>query len=165
MTTPRSIGLVATIVGLSLFAQAAGGQLSPPKIEATLGKKIVQGADPWEYTFRGAIEDSTENRQGAVGGLIENLGEERRSPDLWAGKDKYKHFLLSGFWSGFSYLLCHRHLEYSQEKSLLISGGVVFSLGVTKEIRDGFQPDNRFSYKDLVFDIVGIGCGLFIASR
>ncbi|MFQ5868401.1 MAG: hypothetical protein ACE5JC_00715 [Candidatus Zixiibacteriota bacterium] len=165
MTTPRSIGLVATIVGLSLFAQVAGGQLSPSKIEATLGKKVAQRADPWEYTFRGAIEDSTENRQGDVGGLIENFQAERKTPDLWVGKDKCRHFLLSGFWSGFSYLLCHRHLEYSEEKSLLISGGVVFSLGVTKEIRDGFQPDNRFSYKDLLFDVVGIGCGLFLASR
>jgi uncharacterized protein YfiM (DUF2279 family) len=159
------VRLILVVVGLSLFAQAARGQLSPLKIQAALQKKIVQGADLWEYTFRGAIEDSTENRQGAVGGLIENLGEERRSPDLWAGKDKCKHFLLSGFWSGFGYLLCHRHFEHSEGESSLISGGIVLSLGVTKEIRDGFQPDNRFSYKDLVFDIVGIGCGLFIASR
>jgi len=165
MTTPRSIGLVATIVGLSLFAQAAGGQLSPLKIEGALQKKIVQGADPWEYTFRGAIEDSTENRQGDVGGLIENLRAERKTPDLWAGKDKYRHFLLSGFWSAFSYLLCHRHFDYSEEKSLLLSGGVVLSLGLSKEVRDGFQADNRFSYKDLVFDVVGAGCGLFLASR
>jgi uncharacterized protein YfiM (DUF2279 family) len=159
------VRLILVVVGLSLFAQAARGQLSPLKIQAALQKKIVQGADPWEYTFRGALEDSTENRQGAVGGLIENLGEERRSPDLWAGKDKCKHFLLSGFWSAFGYLLCHRHFEHSEGESSLISGGIVLSLGVTKEIRDGFQPDNRFSYKDLVFDIVGIGCGLFIASR
>ena len=165
MTTPRSIGLVATIVGLSLFAQVAGGQLSPPKIEAALQKKIVQGAAPWEYTFRGAIEDSTENCHRDLGTLIKAEREEKKSPDLWAGKDKYKHFLLSGFWSGFSYLLCHRHFNYSEEKSLLLSGGVVLSLGLSKEVRDGFQADNRFSYKDLLFDVVGIGCGLFIASR
>lgn len=165
MTTPRSIGLVATIVGLSLFAQAAGGQLSPPKIEAALQKKIVQGAAPWEYTFRGAIEDSTENRHRDLGTLIKAEREEKKSPDLWAGKDKCKHFLLSGFWSGFSYLLCHRHFNYSEEKSLLLSSGVVLSLGLSKEVRDGFQADNRFSYKDVLFDVVGIGCGLFIASR
>lgn len=165
MATPRSIGLVATIVGLSLFSQAALGQTSCGKIETLLVRQITQPPDARQDAFRGALEDSTENRQGAVGGLIENLGEERRSPDLWAGKDKCKHFLLSGFWSGFGYLLCHRHFNYSEEKSLLLSGGVVLSLGLSKEVRDGFQADNRFSYKDLVFDIVGIGCGLFIASR
>lgn len=165
MTTPRPIGLVSTIVGLSLFAQVAGGQLSPPKIETTLRKKIVQGAAPWEYTLRGAIEDSTESRHRDLGTLIKAEREEKKSPDLWAGEDKYKHFLLSGFWSGFSYLLCHRHFEYSEGESSLISGGIVLSLGVTKEIRDGFQPDNRFSYKDLLFNVVGIGCGLFLASR
>ena len=47
----------------------------------------------------------------------------------------------------------------------MISGGIVFSLGVTKEIRDSFQPDNRFSYRDLLFDLAGVGCGLLVASR
>ena len=163
--TARHIGLSVVIAGLSLFAQVASGQVSPLEIERALQQKIVQGADPWEYTFRGAIEDSTAKRHRDLSTLVKTEREEEKSPDLWVGKDKCRHFLLCGFWSAFGYLLCHRHLDYSEEKSLLISGGVVSSLGVTKEIRDAFQPDNRFSYKDLVFDAIGVGCGLFIASR
>lgn len=165
MMAARHIELVFVIVGLCLSTQTALGQTCHKEIETLLVRQIIQPPEAGQYAFRGAVEDSIENRHRALGTLIKAEGEEKKSPDLWAGEDKYKHFLLSGFWSGFGYLLCHRHFEYPEEKSLLISGGVVFSLGVTKEIRDGFQPDNRFSYKDLVFDIVGIGCGLFIASR
>jgi uncharacterized protein YfiM (DUF2279 family) len=153
------------VVGMSFFSQAVLGQTSCGKIETLLARQITQPPGAGQYVFRGAVEDSTESRHGDLSSLISAEEQEEKSPDLWVGKDKCKHFLLCGFWSAFGYLLCHRHFDCSQEKSLLISGGAVFSSGVTKEIRDSFQPDNRFSYKDLVFDVVGVGCGLFIASR
>lgn len=165
MIAARSIGLVATIVGLSLFTQATLAQTSYGKIETLLAKQLVLPPDAGQYALGGTVEDSVRNIPGEVSSLMRNLPEERKTADLWTGKDKCRHFLLSGFWSGFGYLLSHRHFDYSEEKSLLLSGGVVLSLGLSKEVRDGFQADNRFSYKDLVFDVIGIGCGLFLASR
>lgn len=153
------------VVGLSLFSQAVLGQTSCGKIETLLARQITQAPGASKYAFRGAVKDSTESRLGELSTLIRDEQQEKKSPDLWVGKDKCRHFLLCGFWSAFGYLVCHRHLEYSEKKSLLLSGGAVFSSGVTKEIRDALQPDNRFSYKDLIFDVVGVGCGLFIASR
>jgi uncharacterized protein YfiM (DUF2279 family) len=39
-----------------------------------------------------------------------------------------------------------------------------FSLGLGKEIYDHRKPSNRFSYKDLTADIVGIVIGVIIVS-
>lgn len=165
MITARSIGLVAAVVGLSLCSQTALAQTSYGKIETLLAKQLVLPPDAGQYALGGTVEDSVRNIQGEVSSLMRNLPEERKAPDLWMGKDKYRHFVLSGFWSGFGYLLSHRHFKSSERNSVLFTGGMVFSLGIAKEIRDGFQPENRFSYKDLVFDVIGIGCGLFLASR
>ncbi len=135
-----------------------------PEIEDLLKKQIAQEADLRQYDFGGASRDSIEKPRLDLNVSREDSNEQDWR-DRWWSTDKYRHFLLSGFWAGFGYLLCNRHFEYPRGKSLVISGGVVFSFGLTKEIRDGLQPGNRFSYKDLVFDFAGVGCGLFIASR
>lgn len=153
---------VAVIGALWFSVETASGQLPALTIETLMERRAsIYTALREEYLAVNS-GDSAE-----VGNLDLNSGRElqRKRPDRWMGKDKCKHFLLSGFWSGLGYLLSRRHFENTEETSLYLSGGIVFSLGVTKEIRDSFQPDNRFSYRDLVFDLAGMGCGLLVASR
>ena len=153
---------VAIIGSLWFSVQTASGQLSALTIET-----LMEGQVSAYTTPRGDHLGVNSGDSAGDGGLNLNSGREvqAKRPDRWMGRDKCKHFLLSGFWSGLGYLLSRRHFENTEGTSLQISGGIVFSLGVTKEIRDSFQPDNRFSYRDLLFDLAGVGCGLLVASR
>jgi uncharacterized protein YfiM (DUF2279 family) len=85
--------------------------------------------------------------------------------DKWWGKDKVKHFVLSAFLAGVSYKIYHNKLHNRKEHSLYFSSGFTFSLGLGKEIYDETRPQKKFSYKDLVYDLLGIGVGLLIATR
>ena len=85
--------------------------------------------------------------------------------DKWWGKDKAKHFLLSAFLAGASYKIYHDQLNNKKENSLYFSTGFSLSPGLGKEIYDETRPQKKFSYKDLIYDILGIGVGLLIVTR
>ena len=85
--------------------------------------------------------------------------------DKWWGKDKARHFLVSAFLAGTCYKIYHNQLHNKKEHSLYFSTGFTLSLGLGKEIYDDTRPQKKFSYKDLVYDIMGIGVGLLIVTR
>ncbi len=85
--------------------------------------------------------------------------------DKWLGWDKFGHFFISGFLSGTSYSIYHKSFNNDKESSILFSSSFTLSLGVGKEINDMKKPQNKFSYKDLIFDLMGISFGLIIASN
>ena len=85
--------------------------------------------------------------------------------DKWWGKDKAKHFLVSAFLAGACYKIYHNQWHNKKEHSLYFSTGFTLSLGLGKEIYDNTRPRNKFSYKDLIYDLLGIGVGLFIVTR
>ena len=85
--------------------------------------------------------------------------------DKWWGKDKAKHFLVSAFLTGACYKIYHNQWHNKKEHSLYFSTGFTLSLGLGKEIYDNTRPRNKFSYKDLIYDLLGIGVGLFIVTR
>jgi len=85
--------------------------------------------------------------------------------DRWLAWDKVEHFGISAFLSATSYEIFRDFYHNNQESSLYFSSALTFSLGVGKEIYDEKRPNGRFSYKDLVADILGIGLGLWIATR
>lgn len=84
--------------------------------------------------------------------------------DSWFSRDKVHHFLTSAFLSGTGYYFLREEQNYSNKLSQ--QGGFCFSisLGLVKEIRDGFKPQNAFSVKDLVADILGTLVGIAIVS-
>lgn len=84
--------------------------------------------------------------------------------DSWFGRDKVHHFLTSAFLSGVGYYFLHEEQNISSVKSQY--GGFCFSisLGLVKEVRDGFKPQNAFSVKDLVADILGTVVGIVLVS-
>jgi uncharacterized protein YfiM (DUF2279 family) len=65
--------------------------------------------------------------------------------DRWLAWDKVKHFGVSAYFSAISYKIFRDFYHNREESSLYFSGG--------------------FTYKDLVADILGIGLGLWIATR
>jgi uncharacterized protein YfiM (DUF2279 family) len=85
--------------------------------------------------------------------------------DRWLAWDKLEHFGVSAFLSTFSYEVYHDFYNNNEESSLCFSCGLTFSLGLGKEICDDKRPEGRFSYKDLVADVLGIAAGLWIATR
>ena len=85
--------------------------------------------------------------------------------DKWLGWDKAEHFLISGFLAGSSYSIYHKSFDNDNKSSIYFASIFSLSIGVGKEISDMRTPKDKFSYKDLIFDILGISAGLFIASH
>ncbi len=71
--------------------------------------------------------------------------------DKWLSNDKFKHFFVS-------YIIYSASYEITNKENSAI---ITFSIGVSKEIYDGFRKE-KFSYKDLIWDILGISFGLFL---
>jgi len=71
--------------------------------------------------------------------------------DAWFSKDKFKHFFTS-------YIIYSVFYEVESKKT---SSLITFSIGLSKEIYDGFRKE-KFSYKDLFWDVFGISFGLFL---
>ena len=84
--------------------------------------------------------------------------------DSWFGRDKVHHFLTSALLSGVGYYFLREEQSYSNRFSQQGGFGFSISLGLAKEIRDGFKPQNAFSVKDLVADILGTLVGIAIVS-
>lgn len=85
--------------------------------------------------------------------------------DKWLGWDKAGHFLISGFLAGSSYSIYHKSFNNDRESSIYFASILTLSLGVGKEMSDMKKPKDKFSYKDIIFDVLGISAGLFIASH
>ncbi len=85
--------------------------------------------------------------------------------DKWFAWDKVEHLGVSAFLSGVSYSVFRDFYNNKKESSVYFSVTLTFNLGLGKELYDKKTPQGRFSYKDLVADIVGIGLGLLIATR
>ena len=85
--------------------------------------------------------------------------------DKWFARDKAEHLAVSAFLSGVSCSI-FRDFYYNKEKSSVgLSAILTFSAGLGKELYDVRAPGGKFSYKDLVADALGIGLGLWIATR
>ena len=78
--------------------------------------------------------------------------------DSWFGVDKIKHFFISAFIESVSYsTLQAAHVK--RKPALTGAIGVTAAIGVAREIHDRKKSGNRFSYKDLTWDALGIGAG------
>jgi uncharacterized protein YfiM (DUF2279 family) len=86
-------------------------------------------------------------------------------PDRWFAWDKAEHLGVSAFLSGVSYSVFRDFYHNDEESSMYFSATLTLGLGLGKELHDSKRPGGRFSYKDLLADILGIGLGLLIASR
>ena len=85
--------------------------------------------------------------------------------DKWLGWDKAGHFLISGFLAGSSYAIYHKSFNNDRESSIYFASIFSLSLGAGKELSDMKKPKDKFSYKDIIFDILGTSAGIIIASQ
>ncbi len=85
--------------------------------------------------------------------------------DKWFAWDKGEHLGVSAFLSGVSYSVFRDFYYNKKESSVYFSASLTFSAGLGKEFYDKKAPEGKFSYKDLVADILWIGLGLWIATR
>ncbi len=81
--------------------------------------------------------------------------------DEWLGSDKVKHF-------GASLLLVmlgsKELLVFDRSASSMSAVGSALLVGFVKEVIDDLKPNNIFSLKDLVADLLGIGLAVFLLS-
>jgi len=85
--------------------------------------------------------------------------------DKWFAWDKVEHLGVSAFLSGVSYSVFRDFYYNKKESSVYFSASLTFSAGLGKEFYDLKAHQRRFSYKDLAADILGVGLGLWIATR
>lgn len=81
--------------------------------------------------------------------------------DPWISEDKFYHFTATSLIVGSTYHLLYCRLNMDEEKGRIASIGVAISVSILKELYD-LKRKRHFSWKDLVYDILGIGAGYFI---
>lgn len=87
---------------------------------------------------------------------------EKTQPDRWLALDKLQHLLISAHLSLYTYKVSLESYDNTPPTARAQAVGLVISIGIGKELMDRHKPDDRFSYKDLIADALGIGLGLFI---
>lgn len=80
----------------------------------------------------------------------------------WFTHDKFSHFTTSTFLYCWNYKVLHNGCNLNRSSSSTISFSFVSLIGLGKEIIDSRQPNNKFSYKDLIYDLSGNFLGLII---
>ena len=85
--------------------------------------------------------------------------------DDWFGEDKVHHAVMSfmlTWWGTMTHDLMHDH---GSNQDIRAGVGFSITLGLAKEIRDSRMPKNRFSWKDIVADLLGIGMAVLLLNR
>lgn len=77
--------------------------------------------------------------------------------DEWMGTDKFLHFGASALLDTACYWTLREGVHLEKADTLVISAFATLSLGVAKEVYD-----EKFSEKDLVWDILGTGFGTIL---
>ena len=82
--------------------------------------------------------------------------------DSWISADKGYHVIGSMMTTTLIGQFGLRGLEMNRRDAKYMAVGASLALGVTKEIYDAKKPGNRFSWKDLAADGVGIIIGVLL---
>jgi len=87
----------------------------------------------------------------------------RQPGDKWFSKDKWKHLTAAYFITLQSTYTLENMLLLESENSRNISIGISLSFSLGKEFYDVFGKKSIFSWKDLVYDILGSSLGYLTA--
>ncbi len=77
--------------------------------------------------------------------------------DSWLGKDKLKHLVASFYCSGSVEWIAHHEYGLYRNQSRRVGIAFSLSMGIAKEIYD-IKRHGIFSWKDMVFDLLGALC-------
>ena len=89
-------------------------------------------------------------------------GKNNQVRDSWISPDKGYHIVGSIISTTLVGQLSLRAFETTRQNSQIIGAGASFTLGVLKEVRDSAKPNNKFSWKDLAANGVGIVIGILL---
>ena len=81
--------------------------------------------------------------------------------DRWFGRDKLYHFTASGIIGAGSTAIAENN-GGSEEDSIVIGISVTFGVGASKEFYDLALKETYWSWKDLIWDIVGGALGSYV---
>lgn len=79
--------------------------------------------------------------------------------DRWFSKDKWMHLSTAYFITVQSSYALHKMFYANTDDAKHISVGITLSLSLGKEFYDAFYKKSIFSWKDLVYDLLGSGLG------
>jgi uncharacterized protein YfiM (DUF2279 family) len=90
------------------------------------------------------------------------LRDNKETNDKWLSPDKGYHLIGSLIGTTLVSQLSMKGFDTNREKSQVIGVGAVFSLGLAKEFYDSGKQKNKFSWKDLTANGVGIIVGIIL---
>jgi uncharacterized protein YfiM (DUF2279 family) len=76
--------------------------------------------------------------------------------DPWLSFDKWKHFSASFYMTISAYYIATRGVDSDKSTATQISGAFVLSMGLGKEFYDRWGKGGFFSYKDIIFNFLGV---------
>ena len=85
--------------------------------------------------------------------------------DLWLGKDKFDHALVSAGLVASQFYILHQELEVSRGRSRQIAAGSALFIGIAKEIYDKVSRRGTPSWKDLLADLAGVALAVGIMTQ
>ena len=91
------------------------------------------------------------------------LIETNLNQDRWISVDKGYHLIGSLISTTGISNSCMKFAEIKKDKSIYLGVGFTFTLGLSKELWDGQQNDNFFSWKDLTVNVLGILIGSILS--
>lgn len=86
----------------------------------------------------------------------ENAQSETQKIDSWISIDKGQHLIGSFVGTILISKINNRHFDVNKTNSNNLGMGIMFSIGLSKEILDKQKPENMFSWKDMTANITGI---------
>jgi uncharacterized protein YfiM (DUF2279 family) len=84
--------------------------------------------------------------------------------DAWLGEDKFKHYFVSFLVTSLA-ASGARAAGANHRASLAIGAGTGAGVGVAKELMDRRRPDSVPSFRDLAWDLAGVGTGVVVAAQ
>lgn len=83
--------------------------------------------------------------------------------DRWLGEDKLRHFFLSHAAASLAHGVA-RTAGLEEGPALSVAGALALGAGVWKELRDRGRQGETASFKDLVWDALGVAAALSLAA-
>ena len=90
---------------------------------------------------------------------------QKLSPDLWLGKDKFDHALVSAGLVAAQFYVFNEEYDWSGHHSRQLAAGSTLAIGIAKEIYDKVSRRGTPSWKDLLADLAGVALAVGIMTR
>jgi uncharacterized protein YfiM (DUF2279 family) len=84
--------------------------------------------------------------------------------DAWFGEDKWKHYFVSFVATSLA-ASGARAVGASHRTSLAVGAGAGTAVGVLKELDDRRHPGSTPSFRDLAWDLAGVGTGVALSAQ